>query len=50
MVCFDNGQTNFVAGVTFKLGILFTGGGLSLLPNTTYFQTAQYIYNMTGET
>eukprot|EP01106_Pelomyxa_sp_JSP_P010976 TRINITY_DN2892_c0_g1_i1.p1 TRINITY_DN2892_c0_g1~~TRINITY_DN2892_c0_g1_i1.p1 ORF type:complete len:312 (+),score=80.57 TRINITY_DN2892_c0_g1_i1:49-984(+) len=28
-------------------GILLTGGSLSLLPNTTYYQTAQYLYNLT---
>ena len=26
-------------------GVLFTGGGISLAPDTTYFQTAQYIFN-----
>eukprot|EP00051_Salpingoeca_urceolata_P034096 m.23506 g.23506 ORF g.23506 m.23506 type:complete len:211 (-) comp7205_c0_seq2:746-1378(-) len=25
-------------------GVLFTGGGLSLLPNTTYYHTAMHIY------
>jgi len=30
-------------------GILFTGGELSLLPDTTYFQAAQYLYNLTIE-
>ncbi|KAH3744231.1 Gamma-glutamyl hydrolase A [Pelomyxa schiedti] len=28
-------------------GILFTGGELTLYPNTTYFQTAQYLYDLT---
>jgi gamma-glutamyl hydrolase len=28
-------------------GVLFTGGGLSLWPNTTYYKTAQKIYDMT---
>eukprot|EP01138_Halocafeteria_seosinensis_P013874 gb/GECG01014167.1/.p1 GENE.gb/GECG01014167.1/~~gb/GECG01014167.1/.p1 ORF type:complete len:341 (+),score=28.45 gb/GECG01014167.1/:1-1023(+) len=30
-------------------GVLFTGGGLSLGPETDYFQTAQYIFNKVQE-
>lgn len=26
-------------------GLLYTGGSLSLLPNTTYYQTAKYLFD-----
>lgn len=26
-------------------GVLFTGGMLSLLPNTTYYKTAKYLFD-----
>ena len=37
-------QTDLDKYINNLNGILFTGGSLSLLPNTTYYKTAKYLY------
>lgn len=44
---YDANATVITSLLSSVNGVLFTGGGLNLTPNTTYYQTAQLIFNTT---